>query len=241
MKKIVREEDIHKGNLCLVSQKHPIYKNIDLDLEEYSSTYKEILFDKGANQSLKCIFEKLHLINEIVPVSGYRTLEEQRKIFFDSIKENGEEFTKKYVAFPNTSEHQTGLAIDLGLGDCPLDFICPSFPHDGICEEFRKVAISFGFIERYKKEKEEITGISAEEWHFRFVGCPHAEIIEQNHLCLEEYIEKVKNEKIVYKGYEILYIPYEKEEIQLEMGAYDTISGNNIDGFILTRKRMNEN
>lgn len=51
----------------------------------------------------------------------------------------------------------------------------------------------------------------------------------------------VRKEEFVYKDYGILYIPYEKEEIQLEMGAYDTISGNNIDGFILTRKRMNEN
>ncbi len=240
MKRILKEEDIYKGNLLLVNQMHPIKQAIDLDLEEYSSSYKNILFDKVANQFLKRTLNDLNLVDEIVPVSGYRTLEEQKKIFTDSLEENGEEFTRKYVALPNTSEHQTGLAIDLGLGGCDLDFICPSFPHKGICEKFRKSAVSFGFIERYKKEKEQITGISAEEWHFRFVGSPHAEIMEKKALCLEEYIYKIKEENILYQDYEISYIPYEKE-IEIEMGAYDTISGNNIDGFILTRKRKDEN
>ncbi len=55
--------------------------------------------------------------NKIVLVSGYRTLEEQTRIYETSLKENGEEFTRKFVALPNASEHQTGLAIDLALNE----------------------------------------------------------------------------------------------------------------------------
>lgn len=52
----------------------------------------------------------------IVPVSGYRSGREQEELYFTSLKENGETFTNQYIAYPGTSEHQTGLAID-GNGD----------------------------------------------------------------------------------------------------------------------------
>lgn len=128
-------------------------------------------------------------------------MEEQQSIFDSSLLENGEEFTRKFVALPGCSEHQTGLAIDLGLKQEEVDFICPEFPYTGICQKFRERAAAYGFIERYQKEKERITGISQEPWHFRYVGCPHAKIMEKYHLCLEEYSELL--EQILY-GKEII-------------------------------------
>ena len=85
---------------------------------------------------------------------------------------------------------ETGLAIDLALNAPDIDFICPEFPRTGICRKFRELAPYYGFIERYQKAKEPITGISEEPWHFRYVGTPHSVVIAENGLSLEEYIER---------------------------------------------------
>ena len=237
MKKyLLNESDIHKGNLILVNQNFKLsFTFNNFSLVSFNHKFEDILIDKEANKYLQFILSEIHADNKIVPVSGFRSLEEQRKIFNDSLKENGRAFTYKYVAIPNASEHQTGLAIDLGLNKEKIDFIRPSFPYDGICNEFRKNSIKYGFIERYKKEKEKITGISAEEWHFRFVGYPHSEIIELKGFCLEEYIDFLKKNNIKYKNYEICYIPFDNKTIELELNDFDQVSGNNVDGFIITK------
>ena len=74
---------------------------------------------------------------------------EQTQIFEDSLKENGAEFTQKVVAKPGCSEHQTGLAIDLGQNIPPIDFIRPDFPYYGICNKFRTEPAhpAFAFID----------------------------------------------------------------------------------------------
>ena len=236
MKKyILNESDVHKGNLILVNPKFKLSLTFNTTLESFNNEYNDILINKEANKFLQFILREINAGNKIVPVSGFRSLEEQKKIFNDSLKENGKEFTYKYVALPNASEHQTGLAIDLALNKEDIDFIRPSFPHSGICNEFRKVSLKYGFIERYKAEKEQITSISAEEWHFRFVGYPHSEIMDLKGYCLEEYIDFLKSNNITYKNYEIYYIPFENKTIELELNDTDQISGNNVDGFIVTR------
>ena len=104
--------------------------------------------------------------------------------------ERGIDFARKYVALPACSEHETGLAIDLALNAPDIDFICPEFPRTGICRKFRELAPYYGFIERYQKAKEPITGISEEPWHFRYVGTPHSVVIAEKGLSLEEYVER---------------------------------------------------
>lgn len=238
MEVVLKENDIYKGNLILVNSSYLLKEEIsDEKLECFSTNFPFILYNKDANKYLQFVLNEIKAKDMIVPVSGFRTLEEQVQIFHDSIKENGEEFTRKYVALPNASEHQTGLAIDLGLNEGEIDFIRPSFPHSGICDKFRKTALKYGFIERYKEGKEKITKISAEEWHFRYVSYPHSEIIELKNICLEEYISLIKKEGLIkYKDYEISYIPYCGKDITLKLNNCDTVSGNNMDGFILTRK-----
>ncbi len=100
----------------------------------------------------------------------------------------GDAFTRQYVALPGCSEHQTGLAIDLGEDVPDLDFIRPSFPDSGACGAFRRAAARYGFLQRYCREKEALTGIAEEPWHFRYVGAPHAQLMEEHGLCLEEYV-----------------------------------------------------
>lgn len=241
MKKIIlKKSDIHKGNLILVNQTYPLKGESSNPLEPFSSKYRHILLDKETNKWLQTILKAIQSNEKIVPVSGYRSLFEQTEIYISSIEENGLDFTKRYVAYPNTSEHQTGLAIDLGLNQENIDFIRPSFPYQGICQEFRLKMSQYGFIERYKRNKENITNISAEEWHFRYVGYPHSEIINQNNFCLEEYIDYLKQFNISnplrFENYEIYYIAMEVQEKSFSILDNEEITGNNVDGFIVTKK-----
>ena len=112
----LRKEQIYQGDLLLVNARHPYRDNSRKLYVSLNSRYEETLLSREAANALQFIFQKISSGNAIVPVSGYRTLEEQVNIYNTSLKDNGEEFTRKYVALPNHSEHQTGLAIDLGLG-----------------------------------------------------------------------------------------------------------------------------
>ena len=119
---------------------------------------------------------------------------------------------------PGCSEHQTGLAIDLGENRPDIDFLCPAFPDDGPCGELRRRAADYGFVLRYPEGKEAVTGIGHEPWHFRYVGWPHAKLMEEHHLVLEEYLSWLHDfplgaEPLRYQGlgrqFEISYVPAE--------------------------------
>ena len=158
------------------------------DLIPAFEEFPDILMERYAAYALQALIKKLNAYGKIVPVSGFRTQQEQQKIWDDTLKQHGLIYTQKYVAIPGCSEHQTGLAIDLALNQENIDFICPSFPDEGICHLFQQLAPSYGFILRYPKGKETVTKIGWEPWHFRYVGTPHAQIITNHHLTLEEYL-----------------------------------------------------
>lgn len=243
------KKELYNGNLILVNERFPLSSLIENELIATDKQNKGILMAAEAVSFLLSIFRVMNCMEEIVPVSGYRSKKEQTQIYMDSLNENGEEFTKKYVALPNHSEHQTGLAIDLGLNKKDIDFIRPDFPYEGICDSFRKIAPKYGFIERYQKGKEVITGIAHEPWHFRYVGYPHSMIMEIYSFSLEEYMDFLK--KYTYHGehlkvtrggqnIEIFYVPYDLEEskiIQIPDKSIYQISGNNADGYIITMWR----
>lgn len=147
-----------------------------------------ILLEKEAAINLHRLLESIDGYKEIVPVSGWRSVWEQQEIWDGSVKENGIIFTRRFVAAPLHSEHHTGLAIDLALKKDDIDFICPEFPYSGICQRFREAAPQFGFIERYPENKEHITKISHEPWHFRYVGREAAMEIAERGICLEEFL-----------------------------------------------------
>ena len=114
-------------------------------------------------------------------ISGFRSYEYQEKIYNIYVKEFGEEKTNTFSAKPGHSEHQTGLAID----------ICEdSDKFIGTKEDIwlQKNAHKFGFIIRYPKGKEHITGYKYEPWHLRYVGKKHAKKIFTRGLTLEEYL-----------------------------------------------------
>lgn len=253
----LNKKNILKGNLILVNKNYPYNTSKINTNEKLNLTYamdSNIQLEKMAAKSLTKLIHDLQCAHKIVPVSGYRSLKEQRQIYTNSIMENGVDFTSKYVALPGHSEHQTGLAIDLGENSGTIDFIRPQFPYSGICGQFRYESMKYGFIERYPQGKEHITDIAHEPWHFRYVGYPHSEIMNSYDFTLEEYIEFIKNYtykeehyfyRLPYGKYEIFYIPSPLTQngliltsssmsIELPEDVPYEISGNNVDGFICT-------
>ena len=231
---------IHSGLLILVNSEHPI-QHMERPVLAPAVPGSDILLDTRAAAMLSGLISRLGAAGEIVPVSGWRSAEEQQEIWDGSMRENGEEFTRKYVALPGCSEHQTGLAIDLALRADSIDFIRPVFPYDGICGRFRALAADYGFVERYQSGKEDITGIAAEPWHFRYVGRPHARIMCDMGLCLEEYVEYLRSYPYPERLLEVRGEIYEAEvgfagardALGLPDAPYQ-VSGNNVDGYIYT-------
>lgn len=205
---VLEKSRIYQGTLILVNRAYPV--RCQQPKQELCSPFPEqaqIMMEQESARMLKKLLREvltndlvlsgkqgvlLQHGNAIVGVSGYRSREEQVEIFENSLLENGRDFTEKYVAFPDHSEHQIGLAIDLAENQPQIDFICPEFPYQGICQEFREKMAEFGFVERYPKAKQKITGIGAEPWHFRYVGAPHAALMAELGMVLEEYIEWLK-------------------------------------------------
>ncbi len=116
------------NSLILVNRHCPCPTDNVRDLVPVHEHYPHILMEREAAQALFGLMEQLDGWRQIVPVSGWRSLEEQKAIYEQSLRDHGQEFTEQFVALPGHSEHQTGLAIDLGLRQPEIDFIRPSFP-----------------------------------------------------------------------------------------------------------------
>ncbi|MBE6156033.1 MAG: D-alanyl-D-alanine carboxypeptidase family protein [Firmicutes bacterium] len=122
----------------------------------------------------------------IIIDSAYRSYEYQKKIFEKTLEERGDE-AYGYVAVPGTSEHQSGLAIDVALycDGIYTDVFDDSYPE---IRWLHKNAFRFGFILRYPKDCEEITGYKYECWHLRYVSPKVSRYMHRNNIkTLEEY------------------------------------------------------
>lgn len=181
---------VHRGDLILVNAQLPFAGPEEQDRVRLDAN---VMLARRAAEPLRRLVRALGGWSVLVPVSGWRSQREQQEIYESSLRQNGRAFTEQFVALPGHSEHQTGLAIDLGQAGPDLDFICPAFPYSGICQKFRRRAADYGFVERYRAGKESVTGIAHEPWHFRYVGRPHAAIMMQRNLVLEEYHSFLKN------------------------------------------------
>lgn len=238
------EQDIYEGDLILVNSQYAYRKQAPLSLFPVNEWQTDVLLQRSAKNLLGELMEEIHGWEEIIAVSGWRSEKEQRLIWEDSMKENGPEFTQKYVARPGHSEHQTGLAIDLGVQQEHIDLIRPDFPYGGIGQKFRERAASYGFIERYPAGKESITGIAHEPWHFRYVGMPHAAVMLKNKQTLEEYLQWIRQFSyqrpydFVYQNriVQIYYLTLaQATQIETDPAMSFSVSGNNADGFVVTQ------
>lgn len=248
-------EDLGKGNLVVVNNNYPlrIYDESELVViaEENGGAYqvknKTVKLNKEAvialNEMLED-FKKEQSSHALNIVSGYRDFNEQERIHYETLVAQGQEHTNQYVAKPDRSEHHTGLAVDFGI--YYSDGTSKEYDGTGIYSWINENAYKYGFVLRYAEEKKEKTGISYEPWHFRYVGKVHAGIMTELNLCLEEYITYLKNYSYYIspgqgitdsaKNYSIYYVPAENDITYVPVPTSKPywISGNNIDGFIVT-------
>lgn len=121
----------------------------------------------------------------IIVDSGYRSYEYQEQVLKYLIEKKGDE-AYRLVAIPGSSEHQTGLAMDIAYlkNGIYSDDVKDS---DKEVEWMKKNSYKYGFILRYPKGKEEITGYDYEPWHYRFVGINLAKILYDQNITMEEY------------------------------------------------------
>ena len=138
-------------------------------------------------------------------ISGYRSIEQQQANYETNYQnylasglseEEARAKTEEYIALPNASEHTTGLAVDITStalanqeGSSGLFPDLENYP-EGLW--LKENAPKYGFVLRYPKAKEAITGINFEPWHFRYVGVENAIYMTENNLTLEEYVALLK-------------------------------------------------
>ncbi|WP_347489169.1 M15 family metallopeptidase [Desulfoscipio sp. XC116] len=250
---VIPQKAVYAGSLILVNGKYPYQEGIaGCSLIPVNADSNKVLLERRTAVLLSRLMNDLDGWTQISAVSGWRSKREQQEIYSRSLRENGAAFTEQFVARPGHSEHQTGLAIDLGLKKPDIDFIRPDFPYCGICQTFREKALPYGFIERYPQGKETVTGIAQEPWHFRYVGAPHAAIMAELGLTLEEYHIFLKQypcgkECFNYRnGHRNIAVSYVKAtvgadtELEIDADVPYSLSGNNIDGFVLTEWRNDD-
>ena len=123
-------------------------------------------------------------------ISGYRSYARQEEIYNKNVTMHGSTETNKVSAEPGHSEHQSGLTIDISIAELTGSLL----EEFGSTEEgiwVKENCSKYGYIIRYPKNKEKVTGYSYEPWHLRYVGKKMAEYLTENKLTLEEYFNYI--------------------------------------------------
>jgi len=145
---------------------------------------------KEAALSLEVLFKAAQEDGlELLAQSGYRSYDTQVSIFAFNAEQKGEEVANKTSSRPGQSEHQTGLSMDVTSQEVNFELV-EAFGETKEGKWLAENAHKYGFIIRYLKGKEEITGYQYEPWHLRYVGVDHAKKIHEQGITLEEYLQK---------------------------------------------------
>jgi D-alanyl-D-alanine carboxypeptidase len=246
---------VNGGNLILVNYQYAFDKFNSLNLQTlydktlgYNTNYvlhtSDLSVSKHIVTPLTTMLADMKEANpsltserKILISSGFRTYEKQQELYS---KEEVEGLTAK----PGHSEHHTGLTIDIRIFENGKTL----YLNDAEQTWIEANCAKYGFILRYTDENKDITGILNEDWHFRYVGVPHAMYMVEHDLCLEEYLDFLRknhhygthdplNYTVGETTYTIYYFPASVENtttnIYVPSAGYE-ISGNNVDGFIVT-------
>ena len=172
-------------NLVLVNREHPMPEDWTVDTVDMPNGQK---VDRRIYDPLMEMFEAAKEVNQgYLPnvESGWRSEEKQRAIYLSRIEEYKQQGwseagakaeAEKWVALPGTSEHQMGLAVDISGA------VYAIYPW------LQEHSWEYGFILRYPPDKAAVTGVSGEEWHYRYVGKEAAAEIHDSGLTLEEWL-----------------------------------------------------
>lgn len=237
---------VFSGDLILVNKQHeysfpteedavvPIYEHIS---SSYSVSDYETYMNLNALNALNSLMDDFYSEtgrSDGMIIGAYRTKEYQDENFNNGISDIKGGY----------SDYHTGLSFDLGIfpeGENSYYYIA-----DGDYAWISENCGKYGFILRYPEGKDSQTGTDSKSYQFRYVGIPHAIYINENDMCLEEYIEFIKGYtydsdhlKIAGpdKNYEVYYVaadPSADTDVPVPSDKTYEISGNNIDGFIVT-------
>lgn len=168
------------------------YEPEDLVIPDVPFPFEEDLEKKYMRKDAAKALEELFADAEanglsLFAQSGYRSYERQEVVFASNIERLGEDEAKKVSAAPGQSEHQTGLSMDVTSPEVNYRLLV-EFEQTREGQWVLENAHHYGFIIRYPKGKELITGYNYEPWHLRYVGKEHASFIAENDLTLEEYL-----------------------------------------------------
>lgn len=150
--------------------------------EEYVKTDGEIEIERNVAKAFYDMAEAASEDGmELMVSSGYRSYEDQEEIMETYLELYGQNYVDNYVAKPGFSEHQTGMSLDVASKS--VNTFVNSEEYSWMMDN----AYKYGFILRYPKSKEDITGYKCEAWHYRYVGKEIAEYIHDNNITYDEY------------------------------------------------------
>ena len=196
-----KEKDIDSNTsdweLVLVNRDHKIPEGYSVELEEVETTHK---IDKRVAESLKQMLSDARE-EGLSPIicSSYRTREKQTQLYNNKVKEykrfgyssdEAENLASYWVAIPGTGEHETGLAVD--IVSKKYQILDEKQEETDVQKWLMENSYKYGFTLRYPTDKKEITMINYEPWHYRYVGIDNATYMKEHEMCLEEYIDYLK-------------------------------------------------
>ena len=181
----VRSTEYH-GNILLVNDTHRLdadyvpdeLVNLYQQRHSFRMASSEIYLTRETYEAMERMFHAAEEadMNGYIVTSGYRSYQRQQEVYAQSEPGKAQQ--------PGASEHQTGLAFDVTVETNDGFESTPQYAW------LMKHAHEYGFIQRYPANKSDITGISYEPWHYRYVGVEAATRIRESGLTLEEFIEK---------------------------------------------------
>ncbi|MBQ7474293.1 MAG: D-alanyl-D-alanine carboxypeptidase family protein [Clostridia bacterium] len=190
--------------LVLVNADHPLsaasvpedLTDLPMTRQDGRATAKARLY---AANALEALFAEMAAMgfDDVSVTSGYRSYADQTALFENYVageleadpslsREAAEEIVTTYSSRPGTSEHQTGLSVDMHN----MEYANAEFANTEVYRWLEENAWKFGFILRFPEGKTDLTGVKFEPWHWRYVGRAAAYAIKEQKLCLEEYAAK---------------------------------------------------
>jgi len=241
--------DLGTGNLLLVNYDHQVsadYAPADLVTFSGGRVLKPSMDlrreTKTAYEQMSKAMDKAGL--KLYICSGFRTYDYQTGLFTKRLQSRinsgmgyAEAFaaTNLYTAYPGTSEHETGMAIDLAK-DIYAE-LNDYFGTTPVGKWLYANCADYGFILRYTKEKQDVTRIGYEPWHFRYVGLPHSRIITEQGWAFEEYLQHLQQGNVLTRTEEdgVWTIRYTTDYSAIsKMKNVQSYSYDNCGGWVVT-------
>ncbi len=234
----ITKDAIYQGDLLLVNRDYPIQpESVKKDVisliehpeivQGYGLLDTNILLSQEIAENFSDVVQAAETdgIHHFMINSGYRDFEEQQALYARK--------GSSYALPAGYSEHNIGVSLDVGSTQGKMETASEG-------KWLRENAWKYGFILRYPEDKTAITNIQYEPWHIRYVGMPHSAIMHDQGFVLEEYIDYLRAEgrvsvRLYGIQYTIQYYPVtEPMEMKVTVNHDYQISGNNVDGVIVT-------